>query len=251
MSSLFTEPQNPGGGQLIGKTGIGLLIGFVLAILVFALMQVLGSSFFVKSAGMFMAFILVIVSFVVTLIGMGIFSGLLNMAFGQDYYDFGKMFGFSVLANGLLVLLFLPIYLMMSGELTSLLFVYAIHVMFAFFISYTLVEFTTNPSYAASNLIGSTLGFGLTLVVYMAIYSMTMGSTDAGEATMGTNSLYLYILSPFLISYVLIPLMHGIWTQIYYSIYSGGNNPLFIPQLADITQTQEVEDEVTVEIPQQ
>ena len=104
-----------------------------------------------------MAFIMVIVSFVVTLIGMAIFSGMLNMVFGQDYYDFGKMFGFSVLANGLLVLLFLPIYLMMSGDLTSLLFVYAIHVMFAFFISYTLLEFTTNPSYAASNLIGTTL----------------------------------------------------------------------------------------------
>ena len=54
----------------------------------------------------------------------------------------------------------------------------------------------------------------------MGIYSMTMGSNDVGESTMGTNSLYLYILSPFLISYVLIPLMHGIWTQIYYGIYT-------------------------------
>lgn len=250
MSSLFTEPQNPGGWQMIGKTGIWLLIGFILAVLVFALMWVLGSDFFIESAGMFMAFVLVIVACLVTLIGMGIFSGLLNMAFGQDYYDFGKMFGFSVLANGLLVLLFLPIYVMMSGELTSLLFVYAIHVMFAFFISYTLVELTTNPSYAASNLIGTTLGFGLTLVIYMGIYSMTMGSSDVGDATMGTNSLYLYILSPFLISYVLIPLMHGIWTQIYYAIYTWGNNPLFIPQLADVTQTQETEDEVTVDLPQ-
>lgn len=211
-------------------------------------MSVLGSEFFVESAGMFMAFIMVIVSFIVTLIGMAIFSGLLNMVFGEDYYDFGKMFGFSVLANGLLVLLFLPIYIMMSGELTSLLFVYAIHVMFAFFVSYTLIEFTTNPSYAASNLIGTTLWFGLTLVIYMGIYSMTMGSADVGESTMGSNSLYLYILSPFLISYVLIPLMHGIWTQIYYGIYTWGNNPLFVPQLADITQSQEVEDEVTVDI---
>ena len=82
----------------------------------------------------------------------------------------------------------------------------------------------------------------------MGIYSMTTGSSDVGVATMGTNSLYLYILSPFLISYVLIPLMHGIWTQIYYSIYTGGNNPLFVPQLADVTQAQEIEDEVTVDI---
>ena len=123
--------------------------------------------------------------------------------------------------------------------------------MFAFFISYTLVELTTNPSYAASNIIGTLIGFGLTLVIYMGIYSMTIGSDDAGQSTLGTNALYLYILSPFLISYVLIPLMHGIWTQIYYGIYSGGNNPLFIPQLADVTQVQEQqEDEVTVEIPQ-
>ena len=57
-------------------------------------------------------------------------------------------------------------------------------------------------------------------MIYMSIYAMTMGSNDAANSTMGSNSLYLYILSPFLISYVVIPLMHGIWTQIYYGIYT-------------------------------
>lgn len=250
MSSLFTEPQNPGGGQLVGKAGIGLMIGFILALLVFALMSVLGSEFFTESPTMFMVFILILIACVVTLIGMAIFSGMLNMAFGQDYYDFGKMFGFSVLANGLLVLLFLPIYLMMSDNMDLLLFVYAFHVMFAFFVSYTMLEFTTNPSYSASAFIGSVLGFGVTLIIYMAIYSLTAGSADEANQTLGGNSLYLYVLSPFLISYVVIPLLNSIWTQIYYGIYTSGNNPLFIPQLSDVSQVQETQDEVTVEIQQ-
>jgi Co/Zn/Cd efflux system component len=115
-------------------------------------------------------------------------------------------------------------------------------VIFGFFISYTLIEFTTNPSYSASSLIWSVLGFGITLVIYMAIYSATKEDVD------GTNTLYLHVLSPFLISYMIIPLFHGIWTQIYYGIYTGWSNPLFVPQLADVTQTQEEVDEVTVDI---
>lgn len=250
MSSLFVEPQNPGGGQIGWKTWIWLLIGFILAIIVFVLMSILGSDFFVESAGMFMAFILIIVAFLVTLIGMVIFSALLNMAFGQDYYDFSKMFGFSVLANGLLVLLFIPIYLLISGELTLLLFAYAFHSMFAFFISYTLVEITANPNYAASSIIGTLLWFSITLILYIGIYMITMWSTQTETSQMWINILYLFILSPFLISYTIIPLMHGIWTQIYYGIYTGGSNPLFVPQSNDMAELQEEEDEITVEIPQ-
>ena len=242
--SLINEPQNPGGWQIVGKTFIWLLIGGILAFLVFAIMSVLGTDFFTKSEGMFMSLVFIIIACIVTIIGVGIYAGLLNLIFGSDYYDFAKMFGFSVLANGLLVFLFLPVYLMMSDSLDTLLFVLAFHVMFGFFISYALIEFTTNPSYSASNLIWSVLGFGITLVIYMAIYSSTKGDID------WNNTLYLHILSPFLIAYTVIPLFHGVWTQIYYSIYTWGSNPLFVPQLADVTQTQEEVDEVTVEVPQ-
>jgi MFS family permease len=242
--SLINEPQNPGWWQIVWKTFIWLLIGGILSFLVFAIMSVLWTDFFTKSEGMFMSLVFIIIACIVTIIGVGIFAGLLNLMFGSDYYDFAKMFGFSVLANGLLVFLFLPVYLMMSDSLDVLLFVLAFHVMFAFFISYTLIEFTTNPSYSASSLIWSVLGFGITLMIYMVIYNMTKWDVD------WTNTLNLSVLSPFLISYTVIPLCHGIRTQIYYGIYTGGSNPLFVPQLADVTQTQEEVDEVTVEVPQ-
>lgn len=240
--TLINEPQNPGWWQIGGKTWIWLLIGIVLAFLVFAILSVLGTDFFVTGDSMFMALVFIIIACVVTIIGMGIFSGLLSMMFSSDYYDFGKMFGFSVLANGLLVLLFLPLYLMMSDTIDSLMIVYAFHVMFWFFISYVLLEFTTNPNYSASNLMWWMLGFGITLVVYMMIYSFNINNP------VGANNVYIYVLSPFLISYVCVPLFHGIWTQIYYGIYSSGNNPLFVPQLSDVTQTQEEVDEVNVTI---
>lgn len=240
--SLINEPQNPWWWQIVWKTMIWLLIWGILAFLVFAIMSVLGTDFFTKSEGMFMSLVFIIIACIVTIIWVGIYAGLLNLIFGSDYYDFAKMFWLSVLANGLLVFLFLPVYLMMSDSLDTLLFVLAFHVMFGFFISYTLIEFTTNPSYSASSLIWSVLGFGITLSIYMMIYNITKWDIA------WTNTLYLHILSPFLISYMIIPLFHGIWTQIYYGIYTGWSNPLFIPQLADVTQTQEEIDEVTVDI---
>lgn len=242
MTSL-NEPQNPGWWQIWWKTAIWLLIGWVLAFLVFVIMSLLGNDFFTNSEGMFLGLVFVIIACVVTIIGMGILSWLLNLMFSQDYYDFGKMFWFSVLANGLLVLLFLPLYIMWSGTIETLMAIYAVHVMFAFFVSYTLIEMTNNPSYSASTLMGTTLWFGLTLVIYMAIYIST------SEAPLWQNMLYVYVLSPFLISYGLVPLCHGIWTQIYYSIYSSGSNPLFIPPVSDITHTQETPDEINIDIP--
>lgn len=240
--SLINEPQNPGWWQVVWKTFIWLLIGGILAFLVFAIMSVLWSDFFTKSDGLFMSLVFIIIACLVTIVGVGIFAWMLNVMFGSDYYDFAKMFGFSVLANGLLVFLFLPIYLMMSSSLGTLLFVLAFHVMFGFFISYTLIEFTTNPSYSASSLIWSVLGFGITLIIYMAIYS-AFRLDEAGETT-----LYLHVLSPFLIAYTVIPLFHGIWSQIYYGFYTGWSNPLFVPQLSDVTQVQESVDEVTVDL---
>ena len=242
MMSLINEPQHPGWWQIIWKTFIWLLIGAILALLVFSLMYMVWSEFFVKSDWMFMSLVFIIIWCVVTLIGVGIYSWLLNLMFGSNYYDFTKMFGFSVLSNGTLVLLFLPIYLMMSDLLETLLFVFAFHVMFSFFISFLLIELTTNPSYSASSVIWSVLGFVVTIIVYVWIYTITESDIN------GTSTLYLYILSPFLLSYTLIPLCHGIWTEIYYSIYMWWSNPLFISQLADVTQTQEEVDEVTVDI---
>jgi hypothetical protein len=240
--SLITEPQNPWGWQIAGKTFIWLLIWVILAFLVFALMSVLGSDFFTNWEWGFMALVFVIIACIVTIIGMWIFAWLLNLMFGSDYYDFSKMFGFSVLANGLLVLLFLPIYFMLSDTINSLLFVLAFHVMFGFFVSYVLIEFTINPSYSASSLIWGILGFGITLILYMILYTITK------DEKAPTNMIYLHVLSPFVISYMIIPLSHGIRTQIYYALYSWGSNPLYVPQLADVTQTQEEVDEVTVDI---
>jgi hypothetical protein len=240
--SLINEPQNPGWWQIVWKTFIWLTIGAILALLVFAIMYMLWSSFFMTWDGMFMSLVFVIIWCIVTIIWVWVYSGLLNLVFGSDYYDFAKMFGFSVLANWLLVILFLPIYLMMSDSLDILLLVLAFHVMFGFFISYSLIEITTNPNYAASNIVWSMLGFWITLLVYISIYK-----TIDSDIT-GTTTLYIYILSPFLLAYTITPLCHGIWTQIYYGIYTGWNNPLFVPQLADVIQIQNEVDEVTVEV---
>lgn len=77
-----------------------------------------------------MAMIFMLVACIVTLIGTAVIAGTLNIAFGSDYYDFGKMFGFSILVNGLLMLLFAPVYFAFSSDLNTLLLILAFHIIF-------------------------------------------------------------------------------------------------------------------------
>lgn len=186
--------------------------------------------------------IFMLVAFIVTIIGTSIMAGTLNIVFGSDYYDFGKMLGFSVLANGLLVLLFAPVYLALSGDLHILLLILAFHIVFGFFISYSLIEFTTNANYAGSSLIGTLLGFGVTMMIYLLIYNMNSGKEDMG------TTIYFLMLLPFLMSYTLIPLFHGVWSGIYYGIFSSGSNPFYIAPLNEVGQTQEEDNEVNVQL---
>jgi hypothetical protein len=242
---ITIEPPHPGWGQIVGKTGIGLLTWVTVAFLVWIVISVLWTSFFQDGAGVFMAMIFMLVACIVTLIGTAVIAGMLNIAFGSDYYDFGKMFGFSILVNGLLMLLFAPVYFTFSTDLNTLLLILAFHIIFGFFISYSLIEFTTNPNYAWSSLIGTLIGFAITIAIYLLIYKSTINHNGASE-DMG-NIIYLLILLPFITAYTLIPLCHGIWSSIYYGIFGWWSNPFYIPSLTDINQVEE-EDEVNVQL---
>ena len=240
---MFTiEPPHPSGGQIIWKALIWLLTGVLISFLVFVIISTLGNDFFTSGATIFLSMIFMLVACIVTLIGTGIMAGTLNIVFGWDYYDFGKMFGFSVLANGLLAVLFAPVYLTLSEDLSILLLVLAFHIIFWFFVSYSLIEFTTNANYAWSSLIGTLIWFGITTMIYLLVYNMTSAADNIGDI------IYLLMLLPFIMSYTIIPLCHGVWSSIYYGVFSSGSNPFYIAPLNEISQETEEDNTVNVEL---
>ncbi len=232
---LSIEPPQSSGWQIAGKTAIWLLTGIMLSFLIFIIISLLGTEFFQDGEGVFMAMIFMLVACIVTLIGTGMISWILNIVFWSDYYDFGKMFWFSILTNGLLLVLFAPVYLSLSGDIHILLLILAFHIIFWFFVSYSLIEFTTNPNYAWSSLIGTLIGFAITMMIYLLMYKSTLW-WDPGE------KIYYLMLLPLIIGYTIIPLSHGIWSGIYAGIVGWWSNPLYIPSSNEITKTQEIDD---------
>lgn len=79
------------------------------------------------------------------------------------------------------------------------------------------------------------------MMIYLLIYKTTIGGSNA-------DLIYYLMLLPFLISYTLIPLFHGIWSGIYYGIFEAGSNPFHIPSLNEVSQVQENVDEINVEV---
>lgn len=64
-----------------------------------------------------------------------------------------KMISLILFANIILFIVFIGLYIIFSSSVTTLFFVLAAHIIFTVFVSYTLVEISTNPNYAAVHLI--------------------------------------------------------------------------------------------------
>ena len=80
------------------------------------------------------------------------------------------------------------------------------------------------------------------MMLYLLIYTMTKGDESMG------NTIYVLMLLPFVMSYTLIPLCHGIRSGIYYSIFSAGSNPLYIAPLNEVGQAVEEDNTVNVQL---
>jgi hypothetical protein len=95
------------------------------------------------------------------------------------------------------------------------------HIVFSIFISANQIEFSANPNYSGSSLIGNTIGFALTIAVYCIIYK---GSLLEGAE----KQTYLLMLLPTMLGYSLIPFGASIWEKIYYKSYEMGNNSFYL-----------------------
>jgi len=249
-TNTFNEPSNLSGRQLVAKVVIGLAIGGIIAALLFVVMSFVGTMFTsafgqqsqeVASANPLLPIILLFIGFLSTFIGNIAVAGAYSLFYSKKYYDISKTLGLLFLTNGILFFILAPIYLIFAGHIEILFIVLGFHVVFSVFISACQIEFTANPNYAWSALMGNVLWFAFALLMYGLMYKSSLSSGPE-------QKIYVFMLLPSILAYGLIPFGAGIWEKIYYKAYELGNNGFYLPSPGE--QSEEAttaDDEINVE----
>lgn len=240
--NLFNEPNNLTGRQLVGKTFLGIGIGWIISALLFVVLTFIGGMFMnnvwggnaatgiASAPNPLLPMILLFIGFLSTFIGNISVAWLYALFYSKKYINTSKNFWLLLLTNGLLFFILAPIYLIFSKDTTTLFLILGFHVLFSVFVSACQTEFTTNPNYAWSALMGNIIGFAGALLGYSIIFQITSNGTAQQQT-------YLLMLLPSILWYGLIPLWSWIREKVYYKLYEMGNNAFFIASPGENTQT--------------
>ncbi len=193
------------------------------------------------SANPLLPIILLFIGFISTFIGNIAVAGAYSLFYSKKYYDVSKTLWLLFLTNGILFFILAPIYIIFAGQIETLFILLGFHVVFSVFISACQIEFTANPNYAGSALIGNVLWFAFALLMYGLMYKSSLASGPE-------QKIYLFMLLPSLLAYALIPFGAGIWEKIYYKAYELGNNWFYLPSPGESSDGEtNGEEEINVE----
>lgn len=236
--SFDNAPTDITTGQLFGKVFIGLAVGACVSALLFAVLSAIGGLLGSEgSPSGILGILLAVIGFIAGMIGSFGLAFMYNLFFSKRYYNLKKMFGLNFTTSIIIFVLFILIYFLFSG-VTTLFTVLGIQIIFSLFITVNLIEFLAHPNYAASSLIGNTFGFILSTIIYLAITGGIQGQAFDSQVL-------IYIFLPAVVAYPLTILGAGIWDAIYYKFYEWGNNPFYLPSLAELSEEDQAELEQT------
>lgn len=162
------------------------------------------------------------------------------MLYPDKYYDMGKMFSLIFFTNVITFLFFLALYVLFAGSIADLFFVLAFHIMITVFITFSLVEISSNPNYAAVHLLGGAIGLVIAVILFSVFYKTT-------EVSVWRTAQIMLALPPVLI-YAMLPFRHGLREKIYYRLYINGANFFYIPSLSEVMVDEESTEDVEVDI---
>jgi len=250
FDTLNNEPYFFSWWQLLGKTFIWLVIGGVIAALLFIILSFVGSMFtdaLQQSTVSFqtnplLPLLLLFIGFLWSFVG-NIAVGLVyGLFFGKKYYNTSKMLGFLLLTNAIILIVLIPVYLIFSKQVDTLFLVLGFHIVFSVFVSASQIEFLANPNFAGSALMGNVLGFAMVILWYSVVYKLAHVSSVQQQT-------YLLMVLPPILAFTLVPFFSWIWEKVYYKFYEMGNNVFYIPSISEVAEEHPVqEDEVNVEI---
>lgn len=243
LKKVFTiEPSQSSGREITGKLIVWLIVWAIISALLFIILSFVWSIFtesmwqaweFLKSNPM-LPLLLLLIGFLSSFIGNLSIAGIYSMFFNQRYYKTGKTMWLLLLTNWLLFLILAPIYFIFSSDINTLFIVLSFHIMLSTFLSANQSEIVANPNYAASSLIGTTIGFAITMLIYSIIRkTSTIWWTQ--------EKLYILLLLPPIISFSIIPLWLWIREKIYYRMYEIWSNGFYTPSIEKAEEQNQAE----------
>lgn len=249
--NIFNEPSNLSWRQLIGKISIGLVIWWVMAALIFIVTTFIGWMISSVStwwawewANPMLSIILLFIGFLSTFIWNMSIAAVYNLFFSKKYYDLSKTFWLLLLTNGLLFFILAPMYFIFTNQIESLFLVLGFHIIFSVFVSACQIEFSANPNYSWSSLMGNIIWFATSFLVYSLFYkTFTMWGAEESQT-------YLAMLLPPVLAYTLIPFGAWIWEKIYHKVYELGSNAFYISSPSEwdnSEQKSQQESEINIE----
>ena len=243
LDRLVNAPSAISGWQLLWKIGLGVVIGalmaFVLYIIMGAFWLALGGNASQSTVGAGTAqlthplawLILLFLGFFITFLGNLILVVSYGVFFSQKYTKIWKTIGLLLLTNSILFAGMIALFLSLKEVPMAEVVLFALYLCLSLFLSFSQMEFVVNPNYSASSLIGNALGLCLCLVVIGMLWSQVYSSVDKMMP-------YRLIWYSTFISFPLMILGQGLWEIIYAKVYENGANPFYLPSQAELdTQT--------------
>lgn len=246
-TNLEIEPNQTSWWELIWKIFIWLLIGGLLAILLFLILSIIWWIFtdtytqisnFDSSSNPILPLLIILIWFLISFIWNIWICSIYNLFFSRKYYRTRKSIWIIALTNGMLLLFLIPIYFIFGNDTNTMFMVLGFHIIIWWFLSSLQTEIVSNPNYGSSSVIWATLSFAIIMLIYSIIRKVAMNWGSQ-------QKLYLLLLFPPVICYTLLPLWACIRESIYYKMYELWNNPFFIPsndKNLDISEKWDVND---------
>lgn len=239
LDRLINSPSTISWWALLGKIGIGLVIGALMAVLLFVLFWAVGSlvsSGSPKALGLgtpqapheLSWLIKLFLGFIISFIGNLLLITAYGLFFSQKYSNLGKSIGLLLLTNAILSIGMLALFLIFQGNAQAPILLFVLYVCLSLFLSFSQIEFVVNPNYAASSLMGNVVGLCISLIVLSIAFAKSIDISVAND-----DSEMLMLLTP-IFSFPLMIFGQGIWEIIYAKMYENGANPFYLPSRAEL-----------------
>jgi len=234
---LDKEPNKISWRQIFGKMLIWLVIGWIIATLLFIVLSFVGSMIadalqqWSMNSNPLLPILLLFIGFLWSFIWNMATALIYNLFYWKKYYNTSKMLGFILLSNTFLLFVLAPLYLVFSKQIEVLFLVLWFHVMFSVFISTNQIDFISNPNYSGSALIWNTLGFAWAILIYWIVHKIANISAVQQQV-------YLLMWLPSILWFTIIPFLSWIREKIYYKFYEMWNNSFYIPSISEVTKDE-------------
>ncbi len=250
-NNIDIEPNYISWWWIIAKFFIWWVIWWVISWLLFIVLSFVGSMFTDALQqtsfkwNSLLPIILIFIAFLWGFLWNMIVAFVYNLFYNKKYNKLSKSLWMILLSNSLLLIVFLPLYLLFSNQVNVMFFIMAFHIIFSVFVSLNLMDFVSNPNYSASALIWNIFWFWMSVLLYWVVFKIANVSSIQQQT-------YILICLPPILSFSIIPLFSGIREKIYYKFYEMWNNGFFIPSISiswdSDSLTKNEDDEINVDI---